>query len=217
MDIELSRYNMIEQQIRPWDVLDQQVLNLLGQVKREDFVPEAYQSLAFADIEIPLGHDDAMWSPKLEARVLQALDIKPHERTLEIGAGSGYLTALIAAQAMHVVSIEIDPELAASAAAKLKAHGIENATIRTGDGAQDWTADGSFDVIVLTGSTPRLPDAYLSRLNKGGRLFAILGDGPAMQATLFTRAENGEFRSNVIFETCLKPLTNAPETPRFVF
>lgn len=217
MDIELSRYNMIEQQIRPWDVLDPQVLDLLAKVRREDFVPAEFQSLAFADLEIPLGHDEAMWSPKLEARVLQALNIQPNERVLEIGTGSGYLTALMASLAIQVTSVEIQPEMAENASAKLKAHGIENATIKVGDAAIDWVSDGSFDVIVLTGSSPILPDAYLNHLNAGGRLFAILGDGPAMQATLITRALNGEFRSTVVFETNIKTLTNAPEAPRFVF
>ncbi len=217
MDYELARHNMIEQQIRPWEVLDQNVLDLLARIKREDFVPTVYRSLAFVDMEIPLGHGEAMWYPKVEARVLQALALKRTDRVLEVGTGSGYLAALMAAQAMQVVSVEIHPDLKESAEAKLKAHGFANVQVRLGDAARDWAEDGRFDVIVLTGSTPVLPEAYLRRLNPGGRLFAVVGEPPVMQAQLITCLHEHARRSDVLFETVLKPLVNALQPERFVF
>lgn len=217
MDIEQARYNMIEQQIRPWEVLDQRVLDLLAQVRREDYVPPVYRSLAFVDMEIPLGHGAAMWTPKLEARVLQSLLLKRTDRVLEVGAGSGYFTALLAAMASAVVSVEIVPELKASAEAKLRAHGYDNVAVRLGDAARDWGEDGKFDVIVLTGSSPCMPRDYLRRLNPGGRLFAILGEGPAMHATRITWPGEGAARKEVLFETAVTPLVNAIETERFIF
>lgn len=217
MDYELARHNMIEQQIRPWEVLDQRVLDLLARVKREDFVPPVYRALAFADMEIPLGHGEAMWCPKVEARVLQALALKRTDRVLEVGTGSGYLTALMAAQAMQVVSVEIHPDLMASAEAKLKAHGFANVVVKQGDAARDWGEDGRFDVIVLTGSTPVLPEAFFRRLNPGGRLFAVVGESPVMQAQLVTCLDELARRTDVLFETELKPLVNALEPERFEF
>jgi len=217
MDYELARHNMIEQQIRPWEVLDQNVLDLLARVKREDFVPPVYRSLAFVDMEIPIGHGEAMWFPRIEARVLQALALKRTERVLEVGTGSGYLTALMAAQAMQVVSVEIHRDLKESAEAKLKAHGFANVQVKTGDAARDWGEDGRFDAIVLTGSTPVLPEAYLDRLNPGGRLFAVVGESPVMQALLVTCVSHDARRTDVLFETDLKPLVNALQPERFVF
>jgi protein-L-isoaspartate(D-aspartate) O-methyltransferase len=217
MDYELARHNMIEQQIRPWEVLDQRVLDLLARVKREDFVPPLYRALAFADMEIPLGHGEAMWCPKVEARVLQALALKRTDRVLEVGTGSGYLTALMAAQAMQVVSVEIHPDLKASAEAKLKAHGYANVVVKQGDAARDWGEDGRFDVIVLTGSTPVLPETFYRRLNPGGRLFAVVGESPVMQAQLVTCLDEQARRTDVLFETELKPLVNALEPERFEF
>ena len=217
MDYEHTRHNMIEQQIRPWEVLDPAVLDLLGKVKREDFVPAVYRSLAFVDMAIPLGNGDFMWEPKLEARVLQTLAVKRSDRVLEVGTGSGYLTALLAAQAMQVVSIEIDPELQAEADKKLKAHGLENVTLKVGDAARDWAADGKFDVIVLTGSLPALPEAYLDRLNPGGRLFVMVGEGVVMTATLVTCLAPGSCRRSTLFETKVKALANAMEPERFEF
>ncbi len=217
MDYELARHNMIEQQIRPWEVLDPKVLEVLGRVKREDYVPPVYRSLAFVDMEIPIGHGEAMWHPKVEARVLQALQIRNTDRVLEVGTGSGYLTALMAALAMQVVSVEIHPDLKESAEAKLKAHGYANVTVKLGDAARDWGEDGRFDVIVLTGSTPLLPEAYLGRLTPGGRLFAVVGEPPLMQARLITCVAPGACRTDVLFETLLKPLVNAMTPERFVF
>lgn len=217
MDYETARHNMIEQQIRPWEVLDPVVLDLLAKVKREDFVPPVYRSLAFADIEIPLGHGEAMWEPKIEARVLQALNVKRHEKVLEVGTGSGYLAALLASLAGQVVSLELVGELREDADRKLKAHGYANVTVKAGDGARDWADDGLFDVIVLTGSTPVLPEVYLKRLNRGGRLFAIVGEGDAMSARLITHVDHGAYREETLFETSVKVLRNALEPERFVF
>jgi protein-L-isoaspartate(D-aspartate) O-methyltransferase len=217
MDIEQARYNMVEQQIRPWDVLDQDVLDLLFKVRREDFVPEAHRALAFVDMEIPLGHGQTMWTPKLEARVLQELAVRPTDRVLEVGTGSGYLTALLASQAAEVVSVDIVPEFTASATQKLRAHGFANVALHPGDAARDWPDDAGFDVIVLTGSTPLLSDAFRRRLRVGGRLFAIVGEAPVMQAKLVTCTAPGAFRSVTLFETCVSPLVNAPQPAAFVF
>ena len=217
MNIEQARYNMVEQQIRPWDVLDQDVLDLLFKIRREDFVPEAHCALAFVDMEIPLGHGQAMWTPKLEARAIQELAIQPTDRVLEVGTGSGYLTALLAADAAEVVSVDIEPEFTASATQKLRAHGIHNVTLHTGDAARDWPDEAGFDVIVLTGSTPLLSDAFRKRLKVGGRLFAIVGEAPVMQAQLITCTAPGATRSVVLFETCVAPLQNAPQPAAFVF
>jgi protein-L-isoaspartate(D-aspartate) O-methyltransferase len=217
MDIEQTRFNMVEQQIRPWDVLNQNVLDLLFKVRREDFVPEAHRALAFVDMELPLGHDQAMWTPKLEARVIQELDLRPTDRVLEIGTGSGYLTALLASRAAEVVSVDIVPEFTASATQKLRAHGFDNVVLHTGDAARDWPDDAGFDVIVLTGSTPLLSDALVRRLRVGGRLFAITGEAPVMEAQLITCTAPGTTRSVTLFETCVAPLLNAPHPAAFVF
>ena len=217
MDIEQSRYNMVEQQIRPWDVLDQDVLDLLFKLRREDFVPEAHRALAFVDMEIPIGHGQTMWTPKLEARVIQELAIRPTDRVLEIGTGSGYLTGLLASRAAEVVSVDIVPEFTAAAAQKLHAHGISNVQLHTGDAARDWADDAGFDVIVLTGSTPLLSDAFRHRLNVGGRLLAIVGEAPVMKARLVRAIQPGIYETRDLFETCIAPLANAPQPERFVF
>ena len=189
-DIERARFNMVEQQIRPWDVLDQNVLDLLFEVRREDFVLPQYRSLAFFDMEIPLAADagagEQMLSPKLEARMLQELALKPTDRVLEIGTGSGYMTALLAHRAAHVTSVEIKPAYSAQAAERLAAHGIRNVTLEVGDGARGWPRNAPYDVIVLTGSTPLLDDAFQNALNAGGRLLAIVGEAPVMTARLIT-------------------------------
>ncbi len=217
MDIEQARFNMVEQQIRPWDVLDQNVLDLLFKLKREDFVPPAYRALAFADMEIPLGHGEAMWTPKLEARVVQELDLRPTDRVLEIGTGSGYLTALLASDAAEVVSVDIVPEFTRQAAARLHAHGIENIQLHTADAARGWADNAGFDVIVLTGSTPILADAFRHSLKVGGRLFAIVGEEPVMQAQRIIYTAPGAWHSETLFETCVKALLNAPHPSAFVF
>jgi protein-L-isoaspartate(D-aspartate) O-methyltransferase len=221
MDIEQARFNMVEQQIRTWEVLDPSVLELLFAVKREDFVPPAYRSLAFVDMEIPLGEGQTMMAPKLEARLLQEVSPKSHERVLEIGTGSGYLTALLAKRAAKVASIEYFQPLATSAAARIAAAGIGNVEITVGDAAKSPAnfvdATQTFDVIVFGGSLPVLPTAYLKHLAVGGRLFAVVGDAPAMKATLYTKTSENATTAQELFETVLPPLINAEQPSRFTF
>lgn len=217
MDFEQARFNMVEQQIRTWEVLDQDVLDLLYVARREEFVPDAYREVAFSDLEIPIGEGERMWQPKLEARVLQELAIKKTERVLEIGTGTGYLTALLAHRGQHVFSVEISAGLKAAAEKTLKAHGIDNATLELGDAALGWDKHGPYDVIVITGSTPVLPQSFLDQLRPGGRLFAIVGDAPVMTARLVSRAEPGSYASIDLFETCFPPLKNALQPKRFAF
>ncbi len=225
MDLERNRFNMVEQQIRPWDVLDQEVLKLLFELRREEFVPAAYRSLAFVDMEIPLGHGEVMLAPKLEARILQELQVKKTDRILEVGSGSGYLSALLARKGEYVYSVEIVPELKAMAEKNLQVHGICNVAVEQGDAACGWPAHGPYDVIVLTGSTPVLPEAFQKSLKTGGRLFAVVGDAPAMQALLVTcvvqevKAEEkpGAYNTVGLFETCISLLKNAKQPERFVF
>jgi protein-L-isoaspartate(D-aspartate) O-methyltransferase len=217
MNIEQARFNMVEQQIRTWEVLDPDVLELLFAVKREEFVPPQHRSIAFADLEVPLGHGEAMMQPKVEARILQELDLQPHETVYEVGTGSGYLTALMARQARHVTSAELYPDLQARAADNLRAAGISNVTLLSGDSARSPLAESAFDVIVLTGSTPILPQAFLDRLSPGGRLFAIVGDLPVMKAVVVRQPVPGSFQHTEIFETVVKPLVNAAEPSRFKF
>jgi protein-L-isoaspartate(D-aspartate) O-methyltransferase len=217
MNVEQARYNMVEQQIRPWEVLDQQVLDLLLKVKREEFVPPQYRSLAFVDMEIPLGHGEKMLAPKIEARLLQELSIRPGDRILEVGTGSGYMTALLASLAGHVDSVEIMPDFTQAAAAKLDAHQITNVTLETGDAARGWNKQAPYDAIVLTGSVPILPEAFKQSLAPGGRLIAIVGEPPVMEARLITRVGDSAFSSIGLFETCIAPLKNALQPERFVF
>ncbi|HET9579490.1 MAG TPA: protein-L-isoaspartate O-methyltransferase [Usitatibacter sp.] len=217
MNIEQARFNMVEQQIRPWDVLDPTVLELLFAVKREEFVPPEHRSIAFADLEVPLGHGEAMMQPRVEARILQELQLQPHENVYEVGTGSGYLTALMARRARHVTSAEIHPDLQASAAANLRAAGISNVTLLQGDSARAPLTESAFDAIVLTGSTPILPQAFLDRLTPGGRLFAIVGDVPVMKAVIARQSAPGSFQHVELFETVVKPLVNAAQPSRFRF
>ena len=217
MNIEQARFNMIEQQIRTWEVLDPDVLDLLFEVKREAFVPPEHRDLAFADLELPLAHGEAMMQPKVEARILQDLGIQPGENVYEVGTGSGYLTALLARRARHVTSVEIHGDLRAKAAQCLREAGIRNVTLLEGDSARAPLAESAFDVIVLTGSTPILPQAFLDRLSPGGRLFAVMGDPPVMKAVLVRQPVAGAFQHAELFETLLKPLVNAAQPPRFRF
>ena len=221
MDTEKARFNMIEQQIRPWDVLDPAVLSLLSLVKREDFVPTAYKDLAFADLEIPIGAKanpgQTMLAPKVEARILQELGIKNTDTVLEIGTGSGYMAALLAAKAEYVYSVEIDPALAETARNNLRKASIANVSVETGDGAQGWSAMGPYEVIVLSASVPVLPDAILRQLKIGGRLVAIVGEAPAMEVQLVTRTEENAFSTINVFETVVAPLINATQRDKFVF
>jgi protein-L-isoaspartate(D-aspartate) O-methyltransferase len=215
-DVERARFNMVEQQIRPWDVLDPEVLDLVATVKREAFVPPAYRNLAFADLEIPLGEGQTMWPPKLEARALQELKLSRGESVLEIGTGSGYLTALLASLGTLVTSVEIRPAFAASARAKLARHGIERVRIEVGDGARGWGRE-QYDAILLTGSTPVLPARFLEQLQPGGRVFAIVGDAPVMTARLTRFAAPGSFTASDLFETVVAPLDHAAAPGRFRF
>lgn len=217
MDIEQARFNMVEQQVRPWDVLDQTVLDLLFRLRREEFVPAPYRSLAFVDMEIPLGQGESMWSPKLEARVVQSLQLKKTDKVLEIGTGSGYLTALLASLAGQVHSVEIHAEFLKDAEARLKAHGFDNVTLEAGDASRGWEAHAPYDAIVVTGSLPVLPEILSAQLAPGGRLFAVVGDDPVMSAQLVNCASRGVYRSETLFETSLKPLVNALQPERFAF
>jgi protein-L-isoaspartate(D-aspartate) O-methyltransferase len=217
MNVEQARFNMVEQQIRTWEVLDGDVLALLFKVKREQFAPPQHREIAFADLEIPIGHGEAMMQPKVEARILQELAVQPHENVYEVGTGSGYLTALLASRARHVTSIEIHPDLSQTAGKNLEAAGVSNVTLLVGDGAQRPLADSTIDVLVVTGSLPVIPQAFLDRLAPGGRLFAVVGDAPVMEATLVRQPERGAFRSVKLFETMLKPLVNAAQPTRFRF
>ena len=217
MNVEQARLNMIEHQIRPWEVLDQNVLDLLYAVKREDFVPAAYRMLAFSDMEIPIGLGEHMWPPKLEARVLQELAVKPTDQVLEVGTGSGYFTALLARRAQHVYSVEIQPDLKASAEAKLNSAGVANVTVELGDAARGWSKHAPYDVIVLTGSTPVLPQQLLQQMKTGARLFAVVGDPPVMAARLITCTGEGVYSSVDLLETRIAPLSNALAGERFSF
>ena len=217
MDIEEARFNMVESQIRTWEVLDQEVLDLLFAIKRERFVPEKWRALAFADMEIPLGHGQTMWPPKLEARCIQELGLKKTDTVLEVGTGSGYLCALLAARSQHVYSVEIYPELAKQAAQTLKTEGVANVTLDTGDASRGWNKHAPYDVIVLTGSVPLLIEVYQQALKPEGRLFVIVGDPPVMAAKIITCAAPGAYSSVGLFETCVAPLVNAPQPERFVF
>lgn len=215
-NVEQVRFNMIEQQIRPFEVLDGRILELLKHVRREHYVPAGAKEFAFADMEIPLGHGAAMWQPKLEARALQELRLTRSDSVLEVGSGSGYLAALLSALAEHVTSVEIVPELSAMAKQNLATHHRENVTLEIGDAARGWGSE-SYDVIVLTGSTPVLPEAFRNSLNVGGRLFAIVGDAPLMEAKLITRVAPDTFETVNIMETCVAPLRNAEQPERFIF
>ncbi len=216
MDFEQARFNMVEQQIRTWEVLDQDVLDLLFAVKREDLVPAAYRMLAFADLEIPLGDGERMWTPKMEARVIQELDLEPSDVALEIGTGSGYLTALLGSRCSRVTTVDIRPEFIAEAKAKLKRTGIANVQFASGDGARGWGND-QYDAIVLTGSTPMLPETWFKQLRPDGRMFAVIGDAPAMSARLLRATSSGAVVPQDLFETVIAPLRNAAQPERFVF
>ena len=217
MNVEQARANMVEQQIRPWEVLDQDVLDLLYVVPREEFVPAKHRSLAFSDLEIPIGEGERMWAPKFEARVLQDLNVKKTDRVLEVGTGSGYLTALLSHRAAHVFSVEINPKLAAFGRANLERHGAENVTLESGDAARGWPSHAPYDVIVLAGSTPILPSAFVEQLSPAGRLFAVVGEPPVMTARIVTAAAPDAWRTTDLFETVIAPLVHAERPSRFRF
>ena len=214
---ELARFNMIEQQIRTWDVLDPAVLQGLSALPREDFIPEAYKGLAFADIEVPIGEGQTMLSPKIEGRFLQALQLRAMDKVLQIGAGSGYFSALMAQFCQHVTAVEIDGELCKLAKANLKKHGIENVTVQKADGIKGLAKEAPFDAIVLCGSCPVEPKHLREQLAVGGRMFVVLGKPPVMQATLIQRKSQDSYKLDVIFETQLAELVNAPQAVNFIF
>ncbi len=216
MDFELARFNMVEQQIRTWEVLDQDVLDLLFVVKREAFVPQQWRSLAFADLELPLPNGEKMWAPKVEARVLQTLQLHGSEKVLEVGTGSGYFSALLASRAAAVTSVEIDRALSLEAAQRLARARFANVRCEVGDAARGWGED-SYDAIVLTGSTPLLPETLFAQLRPGGQVFAVVGDLPVMTARLVRWTAPGSRVSTDLFETVVAPLQNAATPARFQF
>lgn len=217
MNIEQARFNMIEQQIRPWDVLDLNVLSLLAMVRREDFVPAAYKALAFVDSEVPLGHGQVMLAPKVEARLLQEAQVQRHERVLEIGAGSGFMAALLAHRAQTVVTLERIGALAQMATGNLRRAGVLNASVREMDGAAGLPGDGPFDVIMLSGSVPEVPQVLLDQLKPGGRLLAIVGQEPVMHAVRITRLSATALQTQDLFDTVAPRLSGFDEPTRFSF
>jgi protein-L-isoaspartate(D-aspartate) O-methyltransferase len=218
MDLNQARFNMIEQQIRPWEVLDPQVLNLLSVVRREDFVPLAHKALAFVDMEIPLGTatNQVMLAPRVQARLLQELALKNTDKVLEVGTGSGFMAALMAHQAASVLSLESDASLAAQAQNNLQQAGVRNVTVRVADGSQGAAADGPFDAILLSGSVAQVPSVLLQQLKVGGRLVAIVGDEPMMRATVVTRA-NDSFTTTEPWDCNAPRLAGFTEPSRFAF
>lgn len=217
MDYELARYNMIEQQVRTWDVLDQRVLDMLSIIHREDFVPEQFRKLALADINIPLAHGQVTMQPKVEARLVQALNVTGDERILEIGTGCGYLTAILARFGKAVTSIDIHPEFTEAAANRLQEHGISNAELYTGDAINGWPTHAPYEVIVVTGSMPVLSKPMQEQLAIGGRMFVILGQSPVMEATLITRVSDTQWFHETLFETDLPALIGANPGNTFRF
>jgi protein-L-isoaspartate(D-aspartate) O-methyltransferase len=224
MKTELARFNMIEQQIRPWDVLDAQVLALLAAVRREDFVPSAHKALAFVDTQVPLlpgqPHGPAMLEPKVEARLLQALQVQRHESVLEIGAGSGFMAALLGHRAQKVTSLECRPELAASARQNLARAGLSNVRVvdcSAADGARGLPAEAPFDAIVLSGSVADVPPTLLQQLKPGGRLVAVVGAEPVMRARLYTRTGEAAWAQTDLFDTVAPRLDGFAEPTRFSF
>ena len=217
MNFEQARQNMVENQVRPWDVLDARVLDALAQVRREDFVAPEHRQLAFADVCLPIGHGQVMMKPVVEGRVLQALNLQPADRVLEIGAGSGFLTACMARLAAHVTSIDVNAELVAMAQSRLDAAGIANVSLLTGDAVNGWQPQDRFDAIVVTGAVWQVPQRFLAWLKPGGRLLAIRGDSPAQQAVLLTQTGAGGYREEYLFETDLPYLAHAAPPRRFVF
>ena len=217
MNFEQARFNMVEQQIRPWEVLDSRVLALLETIHREDFVPVRYRKLAFADLAIPLDHEQVMMRPKIEARMLQALDLQDDETVLEIGTGSGFVTACLAGLAKRVVSVEIFEDLHEDAALKLRDKNIDNVELFVGDVMQGWQPEQAHDVVVVTGSVPAVPEPFQGWVNPGGRLFVVTGEPPAMEAQLLRRTGVTDWTVESLFETDLPRLVNSEEPPEFEF
>jgi protein-L-isoaspartate(D-aspartate) O-methyltransferase len=217
MNIEEARVNMIKQQIRPWGVLASDVLDLLLVVKREEFVPESYKHLAFSDTEIPLPCGENMLTPLTEARILEEADVKKHENVLEIGAGSGYMAALLADRARHVTTLEIEPALKALAERNLKGYGVTNVDVVLADGSNGWATGAPYDVIVISGSLPSLSDAFLQQIKVGGRIVGTIGEAPVMSTQVITRVSDTRFETVNLFETFIKPLRQAQAPSHFKF
>ncbi len=218
MNFEQARFNMVEQQIRPWEVLDQDVLDLLMTVKREEFVPAERRKLAFSEVELPIGHGQVMLKPIIEGKILQALQVQRSETVLEVGAGSGYFAALLAASSAKVTSLEIEPELVSLARTNLARYGqLGNVTVELADGMQGWAAQAPYDVIVLSGGVEQVPQALLDQLKPGGRLFAFVGDATLMKARVMTNVAPGQYRIEDVFESSVPFLKNAPRVESFQF
>ncbi|MFK3740431.1 protein-L-isoaspartate O-methyltransferase family protein [Massilia sp. TN1-12] len=217
MNIEQARFNMIEQQIRPWNVLDTEILDLLHVVKREQFVPAAYQNLAFADVEIPLPGGEAMFAPKIEARIMEELKVRKHETVLEIGTGSGYMAALLAHRAAKVTTVEINPESVELAKKNLARAGISTVTVEQGNGVVEFGKGAPYDVIVISGALEVLPEELLKQVKPGGRIAAIVGQPPVMEASIITRTGDNAWSTVKVFETNVKYLTGAPVPSHFQF
>ena len=217
MNFEQARYNMVEQQIRPWEVLDFDVLDLLMSVRREEFVPEAYKSLALSEAEIPLGHGASMLIPVIEGKILQAIQVKRSDKVLEVGAGSGYFAALLAARADWVRTVEIEPALVTMAHENLKRYGVENVIVEEGDAICGWPSNAPYDLIVVSGGVPFIPETLLQQIKVGGRLFAFVGEPQLMTATLVTQVSEGNFRTESLFENAVPMMRNAPQKSQFKF
>lgn len=219
MNFERARLNMIDQQVRPWTVLDPDVIETLGSLPREQFTPSAYRRLAYADTRVPIGHGETMMPPVVEGRLLQALEILKEDRVLEIGTGSGFLTACLAHLGSHVDSVDIHDDFTAGATKRLEALGVDNVTLHTGDAARGWPGERPWDVIALTGAVPEVPQACLDALAPGGRLFAIVGEQhrPIMEAVRITRVDVDDWATESLFETWINVLTHAERPPQFEF
>jgi protein-L-isoaspartate(D-aspartate) O-methyltransferase len=221
MDFNKARFNMVEQQVRPWDVLDPRVLNVIGNIPREQFVPEQSRNLAYADTRIPIGHYEGrtshMLNPVIEGRLLQSLAIGEDDTVLQIGTGTGYVTACLATLARHVDSVDINPDMTALAEKNLARFEIANVTLSTGDGSTRWEQKQFYDCIAIMGSLPAIPDFYKKALKEGGRMFVVIGDAPVMKALLVTRISKNEWTMDELFETCIDPLINAEKPAQFVF
>jgi protein-L-isoaspartate(D-aspartate) O-methyltransferase len=217
MNFDQARQNMVENQVRPWEVLDGRVLDVLGRVRREDFVAPEHRQLAFADLCLPIGHGEVMMKPVMEGRVLQALAVKPEDHVLEIGTGSGFLTACLASLAARVVSVDMHADFTATAGQRLQAAGITNAQLTTGEAVSSWQPQGTFDVVVVTGAVHRIPDRFLGWLKPGGRLLAVRGESPVQQVMLLTSEGNGRYREEALLETDLPYLAHAEPPRRFTF
>lgn len=216
LNFEEARHNMIVQQIQPWNVRDDKILDLIQRLPREDFVPAKYKEHAFTDINIPLSNGQEMMCPKLEAYIIQALQVQGQDKVLEVGTGTGYVTALLASLSRHVITVDIDADAQKRAEEKLNAHQITNVTYEVGDAASGWNKHKPYDVILITGSLPILPETFQRILNVGGRLIAIVGDSPVMEVILITRVKDNEWSHQVLLETDIPALINAAEPERFV-